>query len=147
MPLLVHSIWQQNFSASRQSWHFLAAVMCLMLMQSTCFAYNNNSKKRNMRLYVNMSKCELFQEPCTACSDPSLARFMIADTQNVSLLGSPPLPAPELNWKLEEYCLHQAGHRSWQTGDSSWLMCAMQWCFYAHRSVRQRCRTFYAALL
>lgn len=59
---------------------------------------------QDMGLSLNVSKCELIQKPCTTCSNPFLGGFKKVDLQNMLLLGSPIMPGPELDRKLQECC-------------------------------------------
>ena len=58
-----------------------------------------------MGLNLNTSKCELIQKSGTSCnSDSILASFKKVDPKNMTLLGSPLMPGPELDRKLVDCC-------------------------------------------
>ena len=59
-----------------------------------------------MGLNLNVAKCELIQQSNRTVSDSLLASFKQVDPPNMSLLGSPLMPGPEQDRRLEDCCVN-----------------------------------------
>ena len=57
-----------------------------------------------MSLHLDIAKGELIHKSFGSVSDSLLASFKKNDLMNMSLLGSPHTPGPELDRKLKECC-------------------------------------------